>query len=68
MITVANCGNLAEAQMFRSRLEAAGIPAFAPDADGLLTFMGGFRVQVSEEHAETARQLLQTKGEADENV
>lgn len=72
MITVAKCRSMDEAEMFRSRLEAAGIPAFVPDThswqDGLLAFMGGFRVQVPEDHAETARQLLQTEGEADENV
>ena len=72
MITVAKCRDIHEAELLRSRLEAASIPAFVPDAlswyDGLVAFMGGFRVQVPDEHAETARQLLQTTDNANEKA
>jgi len=64
MITVAKCRDMQEAELLKSRLESAGIPAFVPDTlswyDGLVMYMGGFRVQVSDEHAESARQALQT--------
>lgn len=72
MITVAKCRDMQEAELLKSRLESAGIPAFVPDEmsnyDGLVMFMGGFRVQVSDEHAETARRLLQTTDSANDEV
>jgi hypothetical protein len=72
MKTVAKCRDMQEAELLKSRLESAGIPAFVPDTlswyDGLIMFMGGFRVQVSDEHAETARQLLQTIDNTKEEV
>lgn len=63
MITVATCSNPAEAMLLKSLLEANDIPAFLPDEltpQTALDFSGsGLHLQVAEEHAETARQLLE---------
>jgi hypothetical protein len=62
MITIAKCGDWQECQLLKSRLEAAGIPAFVPDEmsnlDGLMIHFGGFRIQEAEENAEAARAFL----------
>ena len=69
MITVANCLTLDEAMGLRTRLESAGIPVFIPDeatasvAPYLLMTRSGVRVQVLEEHADEARQLMNHKPE-----
>ncbi len=63
LITVFTAFNSAEAQLVRSRLEAAGIPAFVHDElaalsiDGYALAAGGIKVQVPEVHAEEAREL-----------
>jgi hypothetical protein len=63
MVTVATCSNPAEAMLLKSLLEANDIPAFLPDEltpQTALDFSGsGLHLQVADEHAETARQLLQ---------
>jgi hypothetical protein len=62
MITVATCSNPAEAMLLKSLLEANDIPAFVPDeltAQTAPNFSGsGLHLQVSEEHAENARRIL----------
>ena len=56
MTTVTTCSNMAEAELIKSVLEEANIPAFVPDE--LLLFGGPIRVQVEDEDAEEARRLL----------
>lgn len=62
MITVATCSNPAEAMLLKSLLEANDIPAFVPDEltpqTALNYSASGLHLQVAEEHAETARRLL----------
>lgn len=62
MITVTTCSNPAEAMLLKSLLEANGIPAFVPDELSAQTapiYAGsGLHLQVADEHAETARKLL----------
>jgi hypothetical protein len=64
MVTVARCNLLAEAHAMRMHLEAAGIPVFLADEltvamDWLLSnAIGGVKVQVPEQYAERAAQLL----------
>jgi hypothetical protein len=62
MITVTTCSNPAEAMLLKSLLEANGIPAFVPDelsAQTAPNFAGsGLHLQVADEHAETAKKLL----------
>lgn len=62
MITVTTCSNPAEAMLLKSLLEANGIPAFVPDELSAQTspqFSGsGLHLQVADEHAETAKKLL----------
>jgi hypothetical protein len=63
MITVATCSNPAEAMLLKSLLEANDIPAFVPDeltAQTAPNFSGGgLHLQVADEHAVTARRLLE---------
>jgi hypothetical protein len=54
MTTVTTCSNMAEAELIKSVLEEADIPAFALDE----IFGGSIRVQVEDEHAAEARRLL----------
>ncbi len=60
--------NPAEAQLIKSMLEAAGIPAevthelSALSMEGYSMATGGIRVQVPEDRAEEARALIETKG------
>jgi hypothetical protein len=62
MTTVATFNKSEQAHLLRTRLEAAGIPAFLVDENvtqmewALLT--GGVRVQVADEDVEAARKLL----------
>jgi hypothetical protein len=68
MITVTTCSNPAEAMLLKSLLEANGIPAFVPDelsAQTAPNFTGsGLHLQVADEHAETARKLLEEAEQA----
>ena len=68
MITVTTCSNPAEAMLLKSLLEANDIPAFVPDELTAQTAPnysgGGLHLQVADEHAETARKLLQDAEES----
>lgn len=63
MTTVTTCSNLAEAQLLKGLLNAAGIPAFVPDELTANTapqfvFGSGIRLQVDDENVEDALLLL----------
>jgi hypothetical protein len=64
--TIFKAFNPAEAQLVRSRLEAAGFHPFVADElsalsiDGYALAAGGIRVQVPEEEAANAREFLET--------
>jgi hypothetical protein len=64
MTTVYKAFNPADAQLVRSRLEAAGFHALVADelsalsVDGYSMAIGGIRVQVPETEAEEAAQFL----------
>jgi hypothetical protein len=62
MTTVATCSNPAEAMLLKSLLEANEITAYVPDeltAQSAPHFSGsGIRIQVDDEHAATARKIL----------
>jgi thiamine monophosphate synthase len=60
MTTVAECATIEQAEVLRSLLADSGVAAFLPDE---LTVqyrgnLGGIRVQVPDEDAETARKIL----------
>ena len=63
-VTIFNAFNPAEAQLVRSRLEAAGFHPFVADElsalsiDGYALAAGGIRVQVPENEADDAREFL----------
>ena len=65
-VTIFNAFNPAEAQLVRSRLEAAGFHPFVADElsalsiDGYALAAGGIRVQVPENEANNAREFLET--------
>ena len=63
MTTVATCSNPAEAMLLKSLLEANDITAYVPEeltAQSAPHFSGsGIRVQVDDQHAETAKRLLE---------
>jgi hypothetical protein len=62
MTTVATCSNPAEAMLLKSMLEANDIRAYVPDeltAQSAPHFSGsGIRVQVDDQHADTAKRIL----------
>ena len=67
MTTVATCNLLVEAQIVQATLAGSGIPAFLPDeltaqtSGNTYTYaIGGIRVQVADEDAAAARELLAT--------
>ena len=71
MITVARYGDVNEALQLKMALEAQGIKAFVPDEltatnapYRFLTDPSGVRVQVAEEDAETARQVISDQAKA----
>lgn len=63
MTTITTCSNPAEAMLLKSLLEANDIPAFVPDELSAQTAPnytgGGLHLQVADEHAETARKILE---------
>lgn len=63
MKTVATCSNPAEAMLLKSLLEAHDITAYVPDeltAQSAPHFSGsGLHIQVDDEHADTAKKLLE---------
>lgn len=64
MITVATCNDPMHAQLLKTVLEDSGIPVTIPNEYStqtmphLILAMGSIRLQVPEEHEETARQLV----------
>ena len=71
LVTVFTAFNPAEAQLIRSRLEAAGLMVFVADElaalslDGYALAAGGIRVQVPEVDAAAALELIRDTGEAE---
>ena len=69
LVTVYNTFSAGDAQLIRSMLEAADVPATvahelsALSLDGYALAAGGISVQVPEEHAEFARELITTEAE-----
>ncbi len=69
MTTVANCFDLNEALRLKMILESANIPVFIPDevSAGIVPYhfinQSGVRVQVAEEHAEAAKELIENTRE-----
>jgi hypothetical protein len=68
LVTIYNSFFPAEAEVVRSRLEAANIPATvthelsALSMEGYSLGVGGIKVQVLEDRVEEAKQLLQAGG------
>lgn len=63
MTTLTTCSNVAEAQLLKSVLDDAGLPAFLPDELTATTapqnfFVSGVRLQVEDEDADEARRVL----------
>ena len=64
MITVATCNHPAHAQLLKSILGDSGITAFIPDENTaqtmpyLILAIGGIRVQVTDENAKAAREII----------
>lgn len=71
LVTVFTAFNSAEAQLIRSRLEAAGLRAFIRDElsalsmDGYALAAGGISVQVPDVDAEAALELIRDGGTAE---
>ena len=71
-ITIFKAFNPAEAQLVRSRLEAAGFHPFVADElsalsiDGYSLAAGGIRVQVPESEAAEAKAFLETSTPSEE--
>ena len=71
LVTVFTAFNSAEAQLVRSRLEAAGLRAFIRDElsalsmDGYALAVGGISVQVPDVEAELALELVRDGGSAE---
>jgi hypothetical protein len=71
-VTIFRAFNPAEAQLVRSRLEAAGFHPFVADElsalsiDGYALAAGGIRVQVPEGEAADVREFLETPTAPDE--
>ncbi len=69
LVTVYRTFSPADAQLIRSMLEAAEVPAIVThelsslSLDGYAMAAGGIRVEVPEEHVELARELIETKAE-----
>ncbi len=71
LVTVFTAFNSAEAQLVRSRLEAAGLRAFVTDElsalsiDGYALAAGGIHVKVPEVDAEAALELIRDPGQGE---
>ena len=69
LVTVYRTFSAADAQLVRSLLDAAEIPAMVTDelaalsTEGYSMSTGGIRVQVAAEHVESARELIEAKPE-----
>ena len=68
MLTIATFSKPEEAHMLRLRLEAGGVPAYIQDENIVQTdwlysnAIGGVRVQISEDDAGRAKEILQDPG------
>ena len=68
LVTVYRTFSSADAQLIRSVLEASDIPAMVADElsslsmEGYSMSTGGIRVQVPEEQAADAREIIESKG------
>ena len=68
MLTVATFSKPEEAHMLRLRLEAGGVPAYIQDENMVQTdwlysnAIGGVRVQIDEDDADRAKEILQDPG------
>lgn len=68
MLTIATFSKPEEAHMLRLRLEAGGVPAYIQDENMVQTdwlysnAIGGVRVQIEEEDADRAKEILQDPG------
>jgi hypothetical protein len=63
MTTLTTCSSFVEAQLLKSVLDDAGLPAFLPDELMATTapqtlFVSGVRLQVEDEDADEARRVL----------
>ena len=63
MTTITTCSNIAEAQLLKSLLDDSGIKAFLPEemtanAAPQFLFSSGIRLQVEDEDADEARQVI----------
>jgi len=60
MVTLRNCSDLAEAELIKSFLAGSGVDSFLPDENSALwsNALGGIRVQVAEEDAGRAEEVL----------
>ncbi len=68
MVTVRTCSELAEAELIKSFLAGSGVNAFLPEENSVLwsNAIGGIRVQVADEDALRAEEILQAfKGAGD---
>jgi hypothetical protein len=63
MTTVAECSSADEALVLQSLLADCGVQAYLPDALAMSypPIVGGFRVQVADEDAKSARSILANK-------
>jgi len=74
MLTIATFSKPEEAHMLRLRLEAGGVPAFIQDENMVQTdwlysnAIGGVRVQIDEENAARAKEILRDPGIEAEHV
>jgi hypothetical protein len=72
LVTVSSAFNPADAQLTRSRLEAAGFHAIvtnelsALSMEGYALATGGIRVQVPESEAADAKEFLESPGDSTE--
>jgi hypothetical protein len=60
MVTLRNCSSLAEAELIKSFLAGSGVDSFLPDENSVLwsNAIGGIRVQVADEDASRAEEIL----------
>jgi hypothetical protein len=64
MTTVAECADSDQAEVVRALLADCGVAAYTPDklTVSYPPIVGGVRVQVADEDAESARNILAAKG------
>ena len=64
MTTVAECANAEEAEVLRSLLADCGVSSYLPDelTVSYPPIIGGVRVQVADEDADSAKNILASRG------